>query len=358
MEIRRFIGAQASEAELRQWHELFLEHGRLTFPGFPRPGFESFAASLRRTRYADRGPRHAWAAWEGDRLLGFGTVIYPDRYLPEWVDARVVVGAAYRRRGIGTALLREIVADAAAQGRVTVADDQVRLGRPGELWARAVGFTNTQRNRWQMLHVAEVDRALWDVPVPAGFRLEQWTHAAPESIVAEFAAARNAIADAPTGESSSYRESEWTVERVRRAEADLRETGDELRFVVAVHEATGDVAGFTGMRVQPDRMDLCWQRDTAVVAGYRGLGLGRVVKAAMMRRLVADFPDLEKVVTNNAADNVHMLRVNEQIGYTHYADIGVFEASVDELGAALGMSSITNIPGPRRDQELEAAEEA
>ena len=103
------------------------------------------------------------------------------------------------------------------------------------------------------------------------------------------------------------------------------------------------------MVLRPGHVELCWQRDTVVVADYRGLGLGRVVKAAMMRWLLTEFPDLGKVITTTAADNAYMIRVNEQIGYAHYADIGTFEASVEQIGAALGMSSNTNIPGPRRE---------
>ena len=109
------------------------------------------------------------------------------------------------------------------------------------------------------------------------------------------------------------------------------------------------------MLLQPGRVDLCWQRDTAVVAHYRGLGLGRVVKAAMMRWLLADFPDLGKVITSTATANAQMIGVNERLGYAHYADIGTFEATIQQLDAALGMSSNTNIPGPRRDPVAEGA---
>jgi mycothiol synthase len=355
VEIRRFVGAQASEDELRQCYGLYAEHVRLAFPGFPPQPFDGYAALLRSGHLAGVGPRHAWAAWEGARVVGFGSVVYPE-HLTDWAIPGVVVDKSHRRRGVGNALLREIVADARAQGHTTLGSDQVRLGTDGEQWACAVGFANAQRRRWQMLHVANVDPALWDVPVPAGFRLEQWADSAPESIVAAFAAARNAMADAPIGE-SSFREPEWTVGRIRQVEAELREEGDDSRFVVAVHEETGDVAAVTGLLLRPPRVDLCWQRDTAVVAQYRGLGLGRAVKAAMMRRLLAEFPDLGRVITSTAAENAYMIRVNEQIGYTHYADIGMFEASVEAVGAALGMSSSTNIPGPRREpaQELEGA---
>ncbi len=355
MEIRRFIGAQASDDELRQCYEVYLAEGQEIYPGFPEMTFDSFAVNLRRPGHVDAGPQHIWTAWDGDRLLGYCVAIYPEQ-MAQWVHVRVRVREGDRRRGTGTALLRAIVADAVAEGRTTLANEQVRIGGAGARWAASVGFTIVQRRHWQMLHVAEVDRALWGVPMPAGFRLAQWIDAAPDELVAAFADARNAIADAPHGE-SAYRDPQWTVETVRRAEANLRAAGEESRQVVAVHEETGAIAALTVMNLEPGRVDLCWQRDTAVVSAYRGLGLGRVVKAAMMRWLVADIPDLGKVVTTTAAENSYMIRVNEQVGYGHYGDYGTFEASVEQIGAALGMSSANDIPGPRRqtEQELEGA---
>lgn len=350
VEIRPFVGARAEEAELRRWHELYIGERRGDFPGFPIQPFSHFAAVWRNPRYMDFGPRKAWGAYEGDELLGFGTVVYPDRQMLEWGIVRVLVGAAHRNRGIGRALLREIVADARQEGRVILGNDQVRLGSLSERWAASVGFAVVLRNRWQMLHVPEVDPVLWDVPVPAGFRLAQWVGAAPEELVAEFARARNAIADAPLGE-SSYEHREWTVERVRRHEADVRESGDEVRYVVAIDEGIGAVAALTGMLVRPGRTDLCWQQDTAVVERFRGHGLGRALKAAMMRWLLAEIPDLEQVITVTAADNTYMIRVNERLGYVHYADIGMVEASVEQVGAALGMSAA--IPGQRPRSESE-----
>jgi mycothiol synthase len=351
MEIRPFIGAEADDAELRAWHELYTAERLREFPGFPLQPYEHFAATARSPRWGDLGPRHVWTAFEGGRLIGSGTVVYPDQHLLDWAVVKVVVGDSYRRRGVGTALLREIVADARDRGRVTLANDQVRFGSAGEQWARAVGFSGTQRNRWAMLHVRDTDPACWEVPVPPGFRLAQWTDAAPEELVVAFAAARNAIADAPTGD-SSYEHRAWTVERVRQAEADARESGDLPRVVAAVHEESGAVAALTGLQLRPGRTDLSWQGDTAVAEGFRGCGLGRAVKAGMMRWVLADFPDLERVVTNTAADNASMIRVNEQIGYVHYADIGVFEGSVEQVNAALEMTAA--IPGPRRESASES----
>jgi hypothetical protein len=64
----------------------------------------------------------------------------------------------------------------------------------------------------------------------------------------------------------------------------------------------------------------------------------------MMRWLLQDTPALERVTTITASDNAYMIRVNEQLGHTHYADIGFFEATVEQVAAALGVSR----PFPRR----------
>lgn len=323
----------------RQWYELHIAHRAADFPGFPVPSLEAFTAQCR-----GRAANRAWAAWEGERLLGAAAVELFERDGRTWAVPQVDVRAEDRRRGIGTALLRAVLAQVRAEGRAgTLVHEQLRIGGAGDRWARAVGFTEVLRNCWQLLPVAATDPALWRVPMPAGYRLEGWTNAAPVHLVTAFAAARNAIGDAPTG-SSSYRPPEWTVERVRRAEAEARAAGDELRQLVAVHEESGEVAALTGLLLRPERLELCWQRDTAVARAHRGLGLGRAVKAAMMRRLLAERPGLGRVITSTAADNAAMIRVNERLGYLRYAEIGVFEADPARLGAALGSRSI---PGPR-----------
>ncbi len=135
---------------------------------------------------------------------------------------------------------------------------------------------------------------------------------------------------------------------MREEEARSAAAGESMHHVVALDEATGAVAALTGVLVMPPRVDLVWQRDTAVVGDFRGRGLGRAVKAAMMRTLLAEHPGLGRVVTSTAAHNAAMIRVNERIGYAPYAEIGVFEASVAQLEAALGPAA-AGVPGPRRE---------
>ena len=93
-----------------------------------------------------------------------------------------------------------------------------------------MGATVENGSILQGLTLAEVDSALWDVPVPAGYRLAQWTSHTPENLLSSYATARNAIHDAPTGE-QTVPSPQWAPGSVRAAEEDYLERGAEHRVV-------------------------------------------------------------------------------------------------------------------------------
>jgi RimJ/RimL family protein N-acetyltransferase len=125
------------------------------------------------------------------------------------------------------------------------------------------------------------------------------------------------------------------VDRVRAHEQDLRERGVEQRVVVAVHEATGTVVGLTELELHPNPPDLGFQNDTAVSAAHRGHGLGRFIKAAMVRWLVEERPTIRRIGTSTAADNTFMISVNHQIGFRTVRSMIDVEADLDGLAAYL-----------------------
>ena len=67
-------------------------------------------------------------------------------------------------------------------------------------WLERLGFHDTLRVLILRLEVRG-DRAgrVWDAPVAPGYRLVEWSTEAPEELIASYAAARQAIADAPMG---------------------------------------------------------------------------------------------------------------------------------------------------------------
>ena len=110
--------------------------------------------------------------------------------------------------------------------------------------------------------------------------------------------------------------------------------GGQLRVVVAVHEATGDVTALTEVVVGPSPR--ASQEDTAVVPAHRGRGLGLWVKADMLLRLRAERPTVTEILTGNATDNAYMLAINERLGFRPYRDVTGWQAGVPELAGRLG----------------------
>jgi len=131
--------------------------------------------------------------------------------------------------------------------------------------------------------------------------------------LAAYARAKGGINDAPTGE-VDWRPITLTGERVRVRE-DASARGGARRYVAAVRDrATGELAGYTQVFVSPDSVR-GEQGGTTVLRPYRGRGFGLWLKADMVRWLAEVEPHVVEYQTWNAAENAHMIAINERLGY-------------------------------------------
>ncbi|GLZ77477.1 N-acetyltransferase [Actinorhabdospora filicis] len=266
-----------------------------------------------------------FARWE-TRVIGYAKVEPLTGVNASIVQIMVRVHPEFRRRGVGTALMRGCSVHLGDGGRtkVTGAADE---GSPGEAWANALGFEVTAGYRKQRLDVPIADQKLWDVPQVPGFVLRGWSREAPEELLAAYALARNAIHDRP--KTDSYDAPRWTADEIRDDEREQRELGIERHVLAAVEEHTGMVAGLTIMEFLPARPELGMQRDTAVLERYRGKGLGLWLKATMLTHLTRDRGDLATVITSTSRENTHMARINTALGFSEPATLLVFEQSIE-----------------------------
>lgn len=336
MQVSPFNAAAATAAELAEFIEVELAARPLDRPDEPAPTPAALLARLTRVPLAGRRYCH-WIA----RPAGGGPVagvaflsLHGDQYA-DLAGFDVTVHPAHRRQGLATALLR--AAAGAAADRKCLLIEGLPDGSAGQAWAEHVGFAVVQRTVKLILDLRTADRARWQRPGPAGYRLAQWRGSAPEELLDSYAAARNAIREAPHGE-LSFSEPEWTAQRVRDDEATAQARDCELRVVAAVHESSGQVAGLTYLEVYRSRPEEAVQQDTAVLSAHRGHGLGVWMKAANLRTLTADHPEIIRVETSNAAGNEHMLRVNEQVGFLPAARTEIREAELTTLVSRLGPS--------------------
>ncbi|MEY9963318.1 GNAT superfamily N-acetyltransferase [Streptacidiphilus sp. MAP12-16] len=339
LETTPFAPDLASPDELRAWYEVFVAVSVADFPSNPAPPYDYYVQQL---CTPTSSPALRWDARDNGRILGTVSAFFPTDENSEDAIIAVRVLAQDRRGGVGTQLLQAVLPQIHERGRRTISGE-VKAGSDGERWTSALGFQTVLRLSSHHLDIKSVDPARWQVEPASGFRLHQWMDTAPDDLLQGFARARNAMADQPIGE-SSYQHPAWTAERVRQHEAEMLAVGKSQRYVMAVDKRSGAVAGFTEIAIVPGQWSYCHQGDTAVLPEFRGLGLGLAMKASMMRWLTADLPQLEQVRTMTATENLHMIRVNSQLGYKTDYTMASVEAEVSTLETRLADLLAT---GPR-----------
>lgn len=253
----------------------------------------------------------------------------------------VAVLNSYAGRGIGRELLAHAEQLAAAEGRSVLmsftehpadfdADGPdviapltgtgaLPAGARGVRFARAAGYQLEQVERYSSLEVAAAAQALDGLEreartKAAGYELLTWTDHCPEELVEQLAVLMSRMStDAPSG-GLSFEEETWDAARVRHVEDTWKQAGNVSLVAAARHLETGELAAYSVLELSPNKPWLAEQDDTLVAASHRGHRLGMLVKIANLRRL-ADYPDIERVATFNAAENDHMLAINVALGF-------------------------------------------
>ena len=268
----------------------------------------------------DHNPGEVWAAFDdAGTMTGFYRLNLPDLENRDRAFLGLVVHPAARRSGTGRELLRHGAGRAGVNGR-TILDGVAVTGGAGEEFAQAIGakMSLTEVRRIQYLGKiapgaiaglrANAEQAA------AGYSLASWTGEIPDEYLAGTAEVFNAFNDAPHGE--GVEDEVWDADRVRERTGTLQRLGVLRGYgLAALHDATGEMAGFTAVLVDPESPQWGFQQLTAVVRTHRGHRLGLLVKTAMLDLLAKAEPQLEWIVTGNAAQNEHMIAVNEQLGY-------------------------------------------
>ncbi|MCB5292732.1 hypothetical protein [Arthrobacter sp. SO3] len=100
------------------------------------------------------------------------------------------------------------------------------------------------------------------------------------------------------------------------------------------HRGSGELAAYSVLQLTPSKPWLGDPDDTLVAAGHRGHRLGMLVKIRNLRRLLAQFPAVERVVTFNAAESGHMLAINVALGSRPAGFDGEWQRTLDAAARA------------------------
>lgn len=305
----------ADTGSVLECHDVHIAALRADDPGGPAPAAQVFGYSLEYGWAGD--PGEVWLARAGGALAGWCRLELPDLDHRDLARLTLVVTPDRRRRGIGRELLRHAVARAAAAGGRATLSGAALAGSAGEAFARASGaipgITDVRRvlavrdlspGRLSELR-AEAERSA------AGYSLVTWTGLIPPELLGPVARMEQAMEDSLGGQRGT-----WDAARVDERSNRMVRTTDVRRYWTgARHDSTGELVAITRLEADPE--DPAWghQGLTAVTVPHRGHRLGLLVKAAMMQWFTTAEPLVERIHTVNSGDNVHMIAINEALGY-------------------------------------------
>lgn len=243
----------------------------------------------------------------------------------------VLVHPNLRRRGLGEQLVGVAARRAYLEGfssiGVEVIGDTAATG-----FYEALGFEREYVETRSVLTLSKLD---WEAlskmaaGISSGYRVEYHPGGPPDDLLEAYAQAKLEAQDDDDDLILAPRSSD--PQRLRDSLDTLHRRGLKPYIVLAIHEASGVVAGLTEVVVPAQHPERADQYDTIVVRDHRGYGIDRAIKARMLFELRTAEPGLLEVQTWNAQHNESMLKVNAELGFQPDRDWYEYGADVAQL---------------------------
>jgi GNAT superfamily N-acetyltransferase len=310
---------RSDDAQLRAYWEV-LHEASADRPYAQLPTWSSAQAYLRADR--DDQDEVRAGAWVDSVMVGTLALQAPRHDHTDLAFVFVDAVPSARRRGVASALLSYAEEQARALGRTALvgwAYAPVGAESPATAFAAARGFRveleegskvldlTTGRDRWPRLAAETAEHH-------PGHRLVTTWSPLPEELVAGYCALNEAMrGEMPSGESGDEPE-RWDEARLRAKEERNARAGRRELATFAL-DGTGRAVAFTELQVDEATPDRAFQSGTLVLPEARGHRLGLAVKLASLEALVAAYPDVRWIATENADVNAPMNAINERLGF-------------------------------------------
>jgi mycothiol synthase len=308
----------APEDLLREMHEYHIPLSEELLPGDPPTPYERRAADWRRVRNDRSIPRWllrddgeivasamAWMNLGQNLDNGFG-----------WIHVR----PADRGKGHARRLAKAVFDRLEEHGRKRFDTYVIEGNSAAELCERA-GLKTAYREKRSRLVLADIDMALMRCWIErageraADYELLDLQVPFPDDVIDGYCELQFQMNTAPL-EGYVQDDQILTPAMWREEEHLIAASFNGFLTCIAVHRPSGELVGSTSIQTDQLQPDQAWQAETIVHPAHRNKGLGRLLKASMIERIISDWPTIERIDTTNAGSNRPMLDINVSMGYT------------------------------------------
>jgi GNAT superfamily N-acetyltransferase len=303
---------------VRHAHRIVEECVAFDQPDVPPTSLATFRSSLDAVVPHRRVERYL--GYLGHTPVGYLVLRLPQADNLAVVELDLLVLPAYRRHGVGRALMELAVGRARELGRGNLIAATVQTRPDGGCFAAAVGATPGRQGIRLRLTLPATDQERLDEMLTEawkhapGYRVIRWTGVPPAEVIDDVAYLQSRLnLDEPSAGDLGLEPERVDAEAIRATELARIKRGRTTYHVGAL---AGDrLVAWTAAAGRDEQPSQVWQLTTLVDPGHRGHRLGLIVKLENLRYLRAERPALAEVDTINASSNDYMLAVNRAMGF-------------------------------------------
>ena len=338
--IVRYNEQQANEKELRAYYDFFMEILAEARPDEPKRPYDKFIKQV--LVHSKSMLIKRWVIWENEQIIAYA-IIYKtldgeNQHFPE-VD--VFVLPLFRRKGIGRLMLAKLNEECIKLNCTKLEFSTFSNTPCGSEFLSAIGAEKCTTEYVNQMLVKDLDMKLLDEWIARAseratdYEIELWVNEYPETELEGFTKLYNDFWNSiPTG-SLDYEYEELTPERVKNEMDSKNKRGWKNWIMVAKHKISGEYAGFTSLLYTGFNPEMLNQGNTGVAIKHRNKGLGRWLKAALIKRVLSEIREVKKIRSENDVTNKPMLNINNQMGFKPIYSESYWQITTEEVNKYL-----------------------